>query len=62
MNCMKFFYQNGCQGIFEDENLPNILSLMFADDIVNVADFVTHFQQQLNQLNYFWYEGKYVKD
>ena len=44
--------------------LPNILSLMFADDIVNVADFVTHLQQQLNQLKSclwkLWYEGKYV--
>ena len=47
------FYQNGCQGIYVDENLPNILSLMFADDIANVADFVTHLQQQLNQLNCF---------
>ena len=50
---MNFFYQNGCQGIYVDENLPNILSLMFADDIANVADFVTHVQQQLNQLNCF---------
>ena len=31
--------QNGCQGIYIDENAPNIMILLFTDDIVQGSDY-----------------------
>ena len=40
----------GCQGIYIDENAPNIMMLYFADDIVDGADTVGRLQYMINAL------------
>ena len=40
----------GCQGIYIDENTPNIMMLYFADDIVVGADRVDRLQYMINVL------------
>ena len=51
----------GCQGIYIDENAPNIMMLYFADDIVDGADTVGRLQYMINVLeNYCHKWGMYV--
>ena len=42
-----------CEGIYVSEDCPNLLTLMFADDIVNFADSVGRLQKQINALSQF---------
>ena len=51
----------GCQGIYIDENAPNIMMLYFADDIVDGADTVGRLQYMINVFeNYCHKWGMYV--
>ena len=44
---------NKCNsGIFVTTNIPNIIALMFADDIANPADTVVQLQRQINAEDY----------
>jgi hypothetical protein len=43
----------GCKGIFISEELPNLLALMYADDIGNMTDTVGRLQAILNELATF---------
>ena len=42
--------QAGCQGIFIDKNFPNLLLLMYAADMSQLADTVGRLPTQLNSL------------
>ena len=42
---------NGCQGVFNDEEFPNVFLLLYADDMIQCADMVNRLQQQLNVLS-----------
>jgi hypothetical protein len=39
-----------CNGIFLPEEAPNVCSLLFADDVANVADTAGRLQSQINIL------------
>jgi len=43
----------GCEGVFISEELPNLLALMYADDIGNMTDTVGRLQSMLNNLAIF---------
>ena len=47
------FTNSNCQGIYIDEEVPNIISLMFADDIANVTDTVGRLQKHIDSLQSF---------
>ena len=49
----KLLDREGCNGVFISEELPNLLALMYADDIGNMADTVGRLQQILNKLALF---------
>ena len=42
--------EQGCKGIYIDENAPNIIMLLFADDMVFCSDIVARLQKGLNLL------------
>ena len=42
--------ENGCEGIYVTPECPNVLCLMYADDIVSVATSVENLQSQLDTL------------
>ena len=42
-----------CNGIFLSEEAPNVCSLLFADDVANVADTAGRLQSQINILAQF---------
>ncbi len=44
---------NNCQGIYVNENHPNITMLLYADDLVIVGDHVGRVQKILNSLSVF---------
>ena len=37
-----------CQGVYVNEFLPNLMVLLYADDLVQCADLPGRLQQQLN--------------
>ena len=41
------FTNSNCPGIYIDEQVPNIISLMFADDIENVTDTVGRLRKHI---------------
>ena len=43
------FTNSNCQGIYIDEQVPNIISLMFADELANVTDIVRRLQKIHNE-------------
>ena len=45
--------EGNINGIFVTENIPDIICLMFADDIANCSDTVVNLQKQLNVINEF---------
>ena len=47
------FNNSNCQGIYIDEQVPNVISLMFADDIANVTDTVGRLQKHIDNLQSF---------
>ena len=47
------FKDNGCQGIFINNEFPNVCILLYADDISCVSDTVRRLQEQINQLSKF---------
>ena len=42
-----------CKGIYVDEALPNVMQLLFADDVVNFADTILNLQNQIKLLEKF---------
>ena len=44
---------SNCQGIYVNGNFSNLMTLLFADDMVNCADTVGRLQQQINLLQNF---------
>ena len=49
----------GCQGVYVDEQNPNILMLMYADDIASGADTVSRMQKIINVLENIVKSGVY---
>lgn len=45
--------RSGCQGVYLDENAPNVMILLFADDIVQGANTVGRLQKMINVLAEF---------
>ena len=41
----------GCQGVYVDEQKPNILMFMYADDIASGTDTVSRMQKKINVLS-----------
>ena len=48
---IEFCKNSSCQGIYVDENAPNILMLLFADDMVECGDTVGKLQSLINKLS-----------
>ena len=42
-----------CQGVFIDENVPNLMGLLFADDVVAGADTVGRLQKMIDLISSF---------
>ena len=42
-----------CQGVFIDENVPNIMGLLFADDVVAGADTVGWLHKMIDVISSF---------
>ncbi len=42
-----------CQGVFIDENVPNLMGLLFADDVVAGADTVGRLQKMIDVISSF---------
>jgi hypothetical protein len=51
--CITMLEASGCKGIYISEDAPNLLKLIFADDMVNAADTVLHMQRQILVLEQF---------
>lgn len=45
--------ENGCQGVYVSEEVPNLMVLLYADNIVNGADTVGRLQHMVNILSDF---------
>jgi hypothetical protein len=45
--------QMDCSGIYINENFPNLMLLMFADDMIEAADTVGRLQNLINALATF---------
>ena len=50
---VKQFEANQCKGIYVDKKHPNVSMLLYADDVVLLADNVGHLQQSLDNLESF---------
>lgn len=50
---IKLLNSSDCKGIYVDENSPNVMQFLFADDMANVADTVINLQRQINVLSDF---------
>lgn len=47
-------FRKSCeQGIFIDNSIPDIVCLMFADDVANCAETVVNLQRQINTIDQF---------
>ena len=47
------FEEAGCMGVHVNESAPNIVSLLFADDLITGADTVGRLQQMINVIDLF---------
>ena len=47
---VEYCINENCQGIYIDENCPNIMMLLFADDMINCGDTVGNLQNLINKL------------
>ena len=50
---IKLLNNSDCKGIYVDEDIPNVMQLLFADDMANADDTVINLQRQINVLSDF---------